>query len=172
MTLTATQLRATDDAKRRIITIRPHTEMLAGGIHPLIPILAPLLAPLVTPLISKAGAWVGKKVFGKGLQQSGAPMGRGLLRSGDRPSQSKMPNIMLGSGKSSVRAGDYPMPSSRPLAHYRAFQSSAPAGLSGGMIENISEPIMKATKKKATKKKGSTSMKAKMAALRAMKKKA
>jgi hypothetical protein len=187
--LSRDKLRAVEEQQRHVVTVRPAT--LAGGIGWAAAL--PFIAAAATPVLGSAGKWIGKKIFGKGVKQSGA----GVLRSGDRISiqQPRLPKMLTGggplagplaplargSGRSPggavYRAGDYPLPSMAPLPHYK---SSTTGGLPGaGMLSGVLPTAVKAvsaTKKKSTRKgtvkKGSAEAKAKMAALRAMKKKA
>jgi hypothetical protein len=168
--LSRDKLRAVEEQQRHVVTVRPAT--LAGGIGWAAAL--PFIAAAATPVLGSAGKWIGRKIFGKGVKQSGA----GVLRSGDRISiqQPRLPKMLTGTG-AVYRAGDYPLPSMAPLPHYK---SSTTGGLPGaGMLSGVLPTAVKAvsaTKKKSTRKgtvkKGSAEAKAKMAALRAMKKKA
>lgn len=164
--LTREQLRNVEDAQRHVVTTRP---AVVGGFPWLA--LAPLAAAAATPLLGSLGKWAGKKIFGEGIQ-----------RAGERPPQ--LPMKMRGGAMAMHRAGDYPMPSLAPLPHYK---SSTQGGLPGAGVglRPIPSPIpisdMKVLIKGKGKKskcsggklkKGSAAAKAKMAALRAMKKKA
>ena len=165
---------------KKVVTARP--PVMTGGFA-FAPFL-PFLAAAATPLLGSAGKWIGKKVFGEGLRPAGAvPGGAGLQRAGEKPTivhpLPKMPPVKwMGMGVRKHRAGDYPMPTMTPLCHAK---SSTTGGLPGaGWMEDTMQAIEKITKTakgkgckggKASVKKGSAAAKAKMAALRAMRKK-
>ena len=152
---TREQNRMIDEAQRHVITVRPQT--VSGGFLPAAAL--PFIAAAATPLISKGATWLGHKIFGNGILQSGARAGAGLLRAGDR-----MPRTMSGGSRSThYRSGDYMMPSMMPIMNYRTGTS---AGMQGGMLMNVpglldrvKDVISKITtlggkKKKKTKGKG------------------
>lgn len=170
------QLRNVEEQQRHVITTRPTT---VGG-FPFAAML-PFLAAAATPLITSGSKWVGKKIFGHGIQRAGS----GLQRAGEKPTPIVAPRIPIMFGKGAYRAGDYPMPSMAPLPHHK---SSTTGGLPGagvswnpmtGLLPNpIKTVVEKLTRKgkgkckSKSKGKGTAAMKAKMAALRALKKKA
>lgn len=175
--LSKQEIQKRDDVQRFVINNRPKT-VVQGGFAWL-PLLAALGAAGATPLIGKAGSWLGEKIFGKGIQRPGE-------RIQIRPVPMPAPPIQLrGSGMSKYRSGDYPMPSMVPIPHVKSQTTGGLPGagwnpLSGfapDLVKAIGAPAMKVKKaicgsgkcKGGKVKKGSAAMKAKMAALRAMK---
>ena len=152
---TASQLRQIDEQQRHVITQKPMT--VAGGN----PLLIPLIAAAAAPFLGKAGSWVGHKVFGNGVLQSGAsrppvnrplPMnhaGMGILRAGERLPQrpviqgsglaDRLQRVGVEPGKKhaprdpNYRAGDYKMSSMMPLPNYK----TGTGGIQGGMIAQM-----------------------------------
>ena len=166
--LSREQLRNLEEQQRHVVTTRP---MTVGG-FPWAAAL-PFLAAAATPLLSSGAKWVGKKVFGQGLMRAGG----GLQRAGERlPSSlgtpfktTVAPKIPIIYGRGAYRAGDYPMPTMAPLPHHK---SATTGGLPGAGVTSNPLPVRVRRRSAKGTKKGSTAMKAKMAALRAMKKKA
>lgn len=172
------QLRSVEEQQRHVITTRPTT---VGG-FPFAAML-PFLAAAATPLITSGSKWVGKKIFGQGIQRAGAGAGAGLQRAGEKPTPIVARPIMFGKG--AYRSGDYPMPSMAPLPHHKSSTTRGlpGAGLSWNPMTGLLPNPIKTVVEKLTRKgkgkckgkgkgKGTAAMKAKMAALRALKKKA
>ena len=127
--LSRQQNRQMDEVQRHVITQKPMTitgEGIRGGFIPAAAI--PFIAAAATPLISKGAQWIGHKIFGNGILQSGAsrPTGLGIMRSGDR-------RPVLQGGKSGhFRSGDMMMPSMMPVMNYKSG-----AGVQGGMLAQM-----------------------------------
>lgn len=138
---TRAQNRQMDEVQRHVITQKPMTitgEGIRGGFIPAAAI--PFIAAAATPLISKGAQWIGHKIFGNGILQSGAsrPVGFGIMRSGDKRPPSVGPDGVASNSSSAAgrhfRSGDIMMPSMIPVMNYK---TGAPIGMSGGMLMNM-----------------------------------
>lgn len=158
-------LKRQEEMQRHVITMKPTT--ITGGFPWLA--LAPLAAAAATPVLGSLGKWVGKKVFGEGVRQTGA----GILRAGERAPPMPPPVMMKGTGKPSIRAGDLPMPKMTPIAaHHTGTRTGLqggfnPLGLLGALTNPVGALTGMLTGQGKKKRKGSSSMKAKMAKVRA-----
>ncbi len=183
---TRQELKRREDAQRNVITIKPAT--IAGGFPWLA--LAPFAAAAATPVLGSLGKWVGKKVFGEGVLRSGDRVARQPMPS--LPMKGAGQTRLSSSSKARLRAatpsfaglaqarraGDLPQPAMVPLPHHNSpTRASTVGGFNplGALLKAASDPMgalsnplgLLGTGRK--KKKGSKSMKDKMAKVRAAK---